>query len=73
MSEQSSSATRLSPLGRFALFVRQVVAELRKVIWPTRRELIAYTIVVVVFVSAMAGIVAVLDYIFTQGVLLIFG
>ncbi|MDP4675585.1 MAG: preprotein translocase subunit SecE [Actinomycetes bacterium] len=73
MSEQSSSATRLSPLGRFALFVRQVVAELRKVIWPTRRELIAYTIVVVVFVAAMAGIVAVLDYIFTQGVLLIFG
>jgi preprotein translocase subunit SecE len=73
VSEQSSSATRLSPLGRFALFVRQVVAELRKVIWPTRRELIAYTIVVVVFVAAMAGIVAVLDYIFTQGVLLIFG
>lgn len=73
MSEQSSSTTRLSPLGRFALFVRQVVAELRKVIWPTRKELIAYTIVVVVFVAAMAGIVAVLDYIFTQGVLLIFG
>jgi preprotein translocase subunit SecE len=60
-------------LGRFALFVRQVVAELRKVIWPTRKELIAYTVVVLVFVAAMAGIVAVLDYVFTQGVLAIFG
>ncbi|MFY9331640.1 MAG: preprotein translocase subunit SecE [Candidatus Nanopelagicales bacterium] len=73
MSESSSSTTELSVLGRFALFVRQVVAELRKVIWPTRKELIAYTVVVLVFVAAMAGIVAVLDYVFTQGVLAIFG
>ena len=58
---------------RLALFVRQVVAELRKVIWPTRKELIAYTTVVVVFVLIMAGIIAGFDYIFTKGVLLIFG
>ena len=66
-------AAKRGPFGRLALFVRQVVAELRKVIWPTRKELIAYTIVVVVFVSIVAGIVAVLDYVFTQGVLAIFG
>ena len=58
---------------RLALFVRQVVAELRKVIWPTRKELIAYTTVVIVFVLIMAGIVALLDYVFTQGVLFVFG
>ncbi len=58
---------------RLALFIRQVVAELRKVIWPTRKELIAYTTVVVVFVLIMAGIIAGFDYVFTQGVLLIFG
>ena len=58
---------------RTALFVRQVIAELRKVIWPTRKELIAYTTVVLVFVLFMAGIVAGLDYIFTKGVLFIFG
>jgi preprotein translocase subunit SecE len=58
---------------RAALFVRQVIAELRKVIWPTRKELIAYTTVVLVFVLFMAGIVAGLDYIFTKGVLFIFG
>jgi preprotein translocase subunit SecE len=58
---------------RLALFIRQVVAELRKVIWPTRKELVAYTIVVLVFVLIMAGFVAALDYVFTRGVLFVFG
>ena len=58
---------------RLALFIRQVVAELRKVIWPTRKELVAYTTVVVIFVLIMAGIIAALDYIFARGVLFVFG
>ena len=58
---------------RLALFIRQIVVELRKVIWPTRKELIAYTTVVIVFVFVMAGIVAGLDFIFTKGVFYIFG
>jgi preprotein translocase subunit SecE len=58
---------------RLGLFIRQVIAELRKVIWPTRKELIAYTTIVVVFVVVMAGIIAGLDYIFTKGVFFIFG
>jgi preprotein translocase subunit SecE len=62
-----------SVFSRLGLFIRQVIAELRKVIWPTRKELIAYTTVVVVFVLIMAGIIAGFDYIFTKGVLLIFG
>ena len=64
---------KLSLFGRLALFLRQVVAELRKVIWPTRKELVTYTIVVIVFVAVMAAIVAVYDYVFTRGVLFIFG
>ncbi|MBO0809986.1 MAG: preprotein translocase subunit SecE, partial [Actinobacteria bacterium] len=44
-----------------AVFVRQVVAELKKVIWPTRRELRAYTIVALVFVLVMTAIVTGLD------------
>lgn len=58
---------------RIALFYRQVIAELRKVIWPTRRELITYTTVVIVFVTVVATIVAVLDLIFAKGVLAVFG
>ena len=58
---------------RLALFVRQVIVELRKVIWPTRKELIAYTTVVIVFVLFMAALIAAFDYVFTKGVLFIFG
>lgn len=64
---------RPGPIARTRTFVRQVVAELRKVIWPTRSELITYTTVVIVFVVIMATIVAALDFTFTQGVLAVFG
>ena len=73
MSSEAHSEARLSLFGRLALYVRQVVAELRKVIWPTRKELVTYTIVVIVFVAVMAAIVAAYDFVFTRGVLLIFG
>jgi preprotein translocase subunit SecE len=56
-----------------ALFVRQVVAELRKVIWPTRKELITYTTVSLVFILIMVGIVSALDFGFTKLVLAVFG
>ncbi|MGK5112947.1 MULTISPECIES: preprotein translocase subunit SecE [unclassified Geodermatophilus] len=54
-------------------FLREVVAELRKVIWPGRRELITYTTVVIVFVAFMVALVAGLDLLFSAGVLAVFG
>ena len=42
-------------------FYRQVVAELRKVVWPTQQQLITYFIVVMVFVLIMMAIVSLLD------------
>ncbi|MDX6362386.1 MAG: preprotein translocase subunit SecE [Streptomyces sp.] len=50
------------PLKRLALFYRQIVAELRKVVWPTRNQLTTYTTVVIVFVIIMIGLVTVIDY-----------
>jgi preprotein translocase subunit SecE len=60
---------RTSPL----LFYRQVVAELRKVIWPTRNELVTYTTVSLVFVLIVVGIVFGLDNGFQWVVLKLFG
>jgi preprotein translocase subunit SecE len=60
---------RTSPL----LFYRQVVAELRKVIWPTRNELVTYTTVSLVFVLIVVGIVFGLDNAFSWVVLKLFG
>jgi len=43
------------------VFIRQIAAELRKVIWPTRNALITYTVVCLVFVVFMATVVTLLD------------
>ncbi len=56
-----------------ALFLREVIAELRKVVWPTRRELRAYTIIALVFVAVMAAIVTGMDVGFTKLVFAAFG
>jgi preprotein translocase subunit SecE len=55
-----------------ALFIRQVAAELRKVIWPTRQELGTYTAVALVFIIVMIALVTSLDYGFTKLVLWFF-
>ncbi|HLS44585.1 MAG TPA: preprotein translocase subunit SecE [Ornithinicoccus sp.] len=54
-------------------YVAQVMAELRKVHRPTQRELIVYTIVVLVFVLVIMGYVVGLDQIFTRVVDFVFG
>ncbi|MEU1016741.1 preprotein translocase subunit SecE [Streptomyces sp. NPDC005900] len=61
------------PFGRLALFYRQIIAELRKVVWPTRSQLATYTSVVIVFVVIMIGLVTVIDYGFSHAVKYIFG
>ncbi|GAA3374241.1 preprotein translocase subunit SecE [Streptomyces sannanensis] len=61
------------PLGRLATFYRQIIAELRKVVWPTRSQLSTYTTVVIVFVVVMIGIVTVIDYGFQEAVKYVFG
>lgn len=69
----AGSGKRRNVFARIALFVRQVVAELRKVVTPTRSELMTYTGVVIVFVTVVMLFVTVLDYIIGRGTLALFG
>lgn len=64
---------KTSPPAKLVRFLREVVAELRKVIWPSRKDLVSYTLVVLVFVSFMVALVALLDYVFAKGVFAVFG
>jgi preprotein translocase subunit SecE len=66
-------AERRGPFSRVALFLRQVINELRKVVTPTRRELLGFTGVVLVFVVVMMALVTGLDYGFGYLVSLVFG
>jgi preprotein translocase subunit SecE len=65
--------TRRGPVSRIGRFIREVIAELGKVIWPTRKELVTYTIVVIVFVTIMVTLVAGLDIGMAKLVLWVFG
>jgi preprotein translocase subunit SecE len=54
-------------------FLKEVRQELKKVNWPTRPELIAYTIVVLVSVTVLTSYVFGLDFVFSKLVLKLFG
>ncbi|MGI5900648.1 MAG: preprotein translocase subunit SecE [Christensenellales bacterium] len=51
---------RKSPIA----FVKEVIAELKKVTWPTRKEIGSYSLVVVVFITVMAVVLFALDSVF---------
>jgi preprotein translocase subunit SecE len=54
-------------------YLKQVVAELRKVIWPNRKQMISYTSVVLVFLAFMVALIGGVDLGFAKLVSLVFG
>jgi len=69
----ANGTKKLGFFGRIALFIRQVFAELRKVVTPTRQELIKFTLVVLGFVVVMMAVVYGLDLVFTWLAQYVFG
>ena len=65
--------TKRGPFARVSLFIKQVLAELRKVVTPTRKELLSYTAVVLIFVVIMMALVSALDWVFALVVTYVFG
>ncbi|MGH9190300.1 MAG: preprotein translocase subunit SecE [Acidimicrobiales bacterium] len=55
-----------------AEYARQVRAELRKVAWPTRAEVINYSMVVLVALVILTALIFGLDYVFGKGVIFLF-
>lgn len=64
---------KLNFFARIALFIRQVIAELRKVVTPTRQELVKFTAVVLGFVVVMMALVYGLDVLFVWLTSAVFG
>jgi len=54
-------------------FLKEVSLELKKVNWPTRQEMIAYTVVVLVAVVFLTSLVFAMDLGFSKAVIKIFG
>lgn len=54
-------------------YIKQVVAELRKVIWPNRKQMVSYTGVVLAFLAFMVALIGGVDLGLAKLVLLVFG
>jgi preprotein translocase subunit SecE len=50
-----------NPIMMVVTFIRQVVAELRKVIWPSRKQMVSYTGVVIAFLVFMVALIGLVD------------
>jgi preprotein translocase subunit SecE len=68
-----STETKLGIFARVGLFYRQVLNELKKVVWPTRAMLSTYTAVVLVFVLFIIAVVSVFDLVLAKIVFWVFG
>ncbi len=72
-STSSQTAEKRGIFARIMMFLRQVVDEMRKVVTPTRQELIKMTGVVLVFVVIVIALVSLLDWLFGMGASWVFG
>lgn len=70
---KKSGDHRANPLVFVYNYLKQVVAEMRKVIWPNRKQMITYTSVVLAFLAFMVALVGLADFGLTKLVLLVFG
>ena len=66
-----SAASEPAPSSRTSpkQFLREVRGELRKVVWPNRKEVTSYTIVVLVTTTVLVGIVWGMDEVIRRAVL----
>ena len=64
---------KLGLFARVGLYYRQILSELKKVVWPTRNMLTTYTAVVLVFVTFVIAVVSLIDLVLTKVVFWVFG
>jgi len=70
--KQKSDKSR-NPIAFVFNYLKQVIAELRKVIWPNRKQMVSYTTVVLVFLAFMVALIGGVDLGLTKLVTLVFG
>jgi preprotein translocase subunit SecE len=66
---QRPERQRTAPL----TFFKEVRGELRKVVWPSRSEVLNYSLVVLVFLVVFTALVSAVDWGFARGVLWLYG
>ncbi len=57
--------------GRIKQFFKEVIGELKKLSWPSKKDLVSYTLAVIGFIALMAVVIYVLDLAFSEGLTLL--
>ncbi len=73
MSENEVQVEEKGFFARIPQFYRQVISELRRVVWPTRKQVSTYTAVLMVFVTFMIIVIGIFDLGLTKLIFWIFG
>ncbi|OBJ50441.1 preprotein translocase subunit SecE [Mycobacterium sp. 1423905.2] len=71
--KKKAGAASANPILFVYNYLKQVVAEMRKVIWPNRKQMLTYTSVVLAFLAFMVALVGGTDLGLSKLVLLVFG
>ncbi len=64
---KGASMRIMARFARVVKFLREVRAELKKVAWPDRKELVSSTVVVIVVVVITGAFIGAIDFVFSQG------
>lgn len=70
---KKSSEPGRNPITFVITYLKQVVAELRKVIWPNRKQMVTYTTVVLLFLAFMVALIGGVDFGLAKLITLVFG
>jgi preprotein translocase subunit SecE len=70
---RKSQGPSVNPIAYVYKYLTQVVAELRKVIWPNRKQMMTYTSVVLAFLVFMVTLIGLVDLGLAKLVLQVFG
>ena len=72
LQRQAAPASPTTERAGPAQFVGEVRSELKKVIWPTRAEIVNYSVVVFITIVILTAMIAGFDWILGEGVLRLF-
>lgn len=73
MAKEEKKEAAIKQPNRIQRYFRETVGELRKVSWPTRKEAVNLTVIVLIVTFGMSAFLGLLDFIYTQIFRLIIG
>jgi preprotein translocase subunit SecE len=71
--KKAAKGQRVNPIAYVINYLREVIGELRKVIWPNRKQMATYTMVVLFFLAFMVTLIGLVDLGVAKLVMLVFG